>query len=401
MTHTDALKSFNLGADEVGSGEATGNRFIRLKIIPTVSLGITAFLIWIWFAALDEVALGNGKVIPPMRSQIIQSLEGGILEGIFVKEGDVVEAHQQLALLNGERFSASVGEAKEKVLALEASTSRLEAELTNREPAFSASVSANPELVGRELRLFKSRRRNLQVSAADLEMALALARKELRLTEPLVAKGAASATDVIRLQRQENELQSKLNTLWNQFSVDAHAEYNKNKSDLDQTRQILKGREDQLKRTSITSPVRGIVKNLDVTTIGGVILPGGTLMEVVPLENKLVIEARINPRDIAFIRPRLPAIVKITAYDSSIYGTIEGNVESISPDTLQDDVDKRLVYYRVNVRTGDSNLRGKDGRKYEIMPGMIASVEIKTGSKTVFEYLVKPLNKLGEALRER
>ena len=401
MSQSLSSGSLNDTLEAIGYGGAKVSRLERLRVIPIVAAGIAALLVWSWFGMLDEVAVGSGKVVPPMRSQIIQSLEGGILDGIFVKEGDIVEAHQKLAQLNRERFSASLGESQEKALALEASTARLEAEIAGREPQFSGAVRSRPDLVEREMSLFRSRRHTLDVSTADLEQALSLARKQLKLTEPLIAKGAASAIEVIRLQQQENELQTKLNALRNQFLTDANTDYNKNRADLDQTREVIKGRKDQLARTLLTSPVHGIVKNLVVTTIGGIIQPGGTLMEIVPLEKQLMIETQVNPRDIAFIRPGLPATVKITAYDPAIYGSFQGTVERISPDTLQDDVDKRQVYYRVDVRTKSSSLKTKDGKDHEIMPGMIATVEIKTGQKSVLDYLIKPLNKAREALRER
>ncbi len=338
--------SFDEIIDSTRPGKENLHWFERLRVIPVVSLGLSAFLVWAWFGVLDEVAVGSGKVTPLMRSQIIQSLEGGIVDGIFVSEGDIVEARQKLAELNQEHFSASLGEAQAKALSLEAATARLEAELVGSEPAFSEDVRKNPALVEREMSLFQARRHNLEVSNADLEKALALTRKELSLTEPLVARGAASTIEVIKLQRQETELQTKLNMLHNEFVIEANTDYTKNKAELDQTLEIIKGRKDQLARTLITSPVRGIVKNLEVTTIGGVIAPGGTLMEIVPLEDQLMIETRVNPRDIAFIRPGLPATVKISAYDPAVYGSLEGTVERISPDTLQDDVDKKLVLSR-------------------------------------------------------
>lgn len=401
MSSSPYSSSLDLADADVGQMARPVSLFERLPIIPIVSFGLGALLIWAWFAMLDEVAVGNGKVTPVMRAQIVQSLEGGIVDGIFVSEGDIVQARQKLAELNRERFAASLGEAQAKVLSLEASTARLAAELAGREPDFSETVRRNPALVAREMNLFQARRRNLEVSSADAQKALELTRRELTLTQPLVAKGAASAIEVIRLQRQENELQTKLNTLQNQFMIDANTDYTKNKADLDQTLEIIKGREDQLTRTLLTSPVRGIVKNLEVTTIGGVIPPGGTLMEIVPLEDQLMVETRISPRDIAFIRPGLPATVKITAYDPAIYGSLEGAVERISPDTLTDEVDKKQVYYRVDVRTKSSSLRTEEGKNFSIMPGMVATVEIKTGQKTVLDYLVKPLNKAREALRER
>lgn len=249
--------------------------------------------------------------------------------------------------------------------------------------------------------LYDSRRRNLDVNSASLREQLALVSRELTLTEPLVKLGAASDVEVIRLRRQVNELTGKLDSLRNQYVIEANSDYTKTMADLDIARQTLAGRQDQLNRTELTSPVRGVVKNLDITTIGGVVQPGGVLMEIVPIEEQLVIETRINPRDIAFIRPGLPTTVKITAYDPSIYGTLAGKVDRISPDTIQDEVRKDQVYYRVYVRTDHSSLRTKAGKLHPIMPGMVATVEIKTGAKTVLQYLMKPINKASEALRER
>ncbi|MPS70850.1 MAG: HlyD family type I secretion periplasmic adaptor subunit [Novosphingobium sp.] len=373
----------------------------RLRIVPILSIGILAFLVWSYFGVLDEVAVGPGKVTPPSRSQIVQSLEGGIVNGIFVHEGDIVSPRQKLATLDRARFSSMLGEAEAKARALEASAARLEAEINGGTPRFPQAVKDTPGLVAREMELMHSRRQNLAVATASMRQSLALTRRQLAMTEPLVELGAANQVEVIQLRRQENEIQAKLDSLRNQYVIDASADYAKARAELDQVIQVIGGRRDQLDRTTLHSPVRGIVKNLEVTTIGGVIQPGGSLMEIVPLEDQLLIEARVSPRDIAFIRPGQPATVKITAYDPSIYGTLPGTVDRISPDTLQDEVHRDQVYYRVYVRTHNSSLRTKDGREHAIMPGMVATVEIRTGRKTILQYLMKPINKAQEALRER
>lgn len=373
----------------------------RLRIIPILSAGILAFLVWSYFGVLDEVAVGPGKVTPPSRSQVIQSLEGGIVNGIFVHEGDIVRPRQKLATLDTARFSSQLGEAEAKARALEATAARLEAEINGGEPRFPQRVRDTPGLVAREMELMRSRRQNLSVATASLSQSLALTRRQLAMTEPLVELGAANQVEVIELRRQENEVQAKLDSLRNQYVIDASADYAKARAELDQVTQVVGGRRDQLDRTTLYSPVRGIVKNLEVTTIGGVIQPGGSMMEIVPLEKQLLIEAQISPRDIAFIRPGQAATVKITAYDPSIYGSLSGTVDRISPDTLQDEVHRDQVYYRVYVRTNRASLRAKNGRDYAIMPGMVATVEIRTGRKTVLQYLMKPINKAREAMRER
>lgn len=375
--------------------------WLRFGIIPLICGLVLAFLIWTAFARLDEVAVGPGKVTPTSKSQIIQSLEGGIVDSILVHEGDVVNPGQKLASLDRARFMSTVGETESKTLSLEAAAARLRAEVGGGAPQFSEEVRAVPSLVGREMALYAARHRNLEVNSASLREQLTLVRRELTLTEPLVKLGAASDVEVIRLRRQVNELTGKLDSLRNQYIIDANSEYTRTMADLDIARQTLAGRQDQLNRTELTSPVRGVVKNLEITTIGGVVQPGGVLMEIVPIEEQLLIETRISPRDVAFIRPGLSTTVKITAYDPSIYGTLAGIVDRISPDTIQDETRKDQVYYRVYVRTKHSSLRTKDGKLHAIMPGMVATVEIKTGAKTVLQYLMKPINKAGEALRER
>lgn len=401
-TSSTAFPSGNLVDGLRGEEESRWLRTVgRLRIIPILSVGILAFLVWSYFGVLDEVAVGPGKVTPPSRSQVIQSLEGGIVNGIFVHEGDIVRPREKLATLDTARFSSQLGEAEAKARTLEATAARLEAEISGGTPNFPQSVKDMPGLITREMELMRSRRQNLAVATASLSQSLALTRRQLSMTEPLVELGAANQVEIIQLRRQENEIQAKLDSLRNQYVIDASADYAKARAELDQVVQVVGGRRDQLDRTTLYSPVRGIVKNLEVTTIGGVIQPGGSMMEIVPLEKQLLIETRLSPRDIAFIRPGQPATVKITAYDPSIYGSLPGTVDRISPDTLQDEVHRDQVYYRVYVRTNRAALHGKNGKEYAIMPGMVATVEIKTGRKTVLQYLMKPINKAAEAMRER
>jgi adhesin transport system membrane fusion protein len=373
----------------------------RSRIIPIIACLIAALIVWAAIAKVDEVAVGSARVTPSSKSQLVQSLEGGIIEEIFVREGDLVQAGQKLAALDRARFMATVGEAQAKARSLEAAAARLKAEIEGGQPKFSQEVQQMPELVAREMELLRSRRQNLQENTASVEESLRLIRHEIALTEPLVELGAASDVELIRLKRQENELAAKLASVRSQYVIDANAEYAKTMAELEVVQQVMSGRRDQLERTVLSSPVRGIVKNLELTTIGGVVAPGGTLMEIVPVEDTLLIEARLSPRDIAFIRPGLPATVKVTAYDPSIYGTLDAVVDRISPDTLQDEVHRDQVYYRVYLHTRSSTLRTKDGKEHAIMPGMIATVDIRTGSKTILDYLLKPVNKAKEALRER
>ncbi|EOC1312231.1 HlyD family efflux transporter periplasmic adaptor subunit [Cronobacter turicensis] len=379
---------------------ARQGRFYSSVIWLTLT-ALVLFFVWAWFATLDEVTVGTGKITPSSRAQVIESLDGGIVNALMVHEGDVVERGQMLARLDPTRFQSNYGEAAARARALRASSERLRSELTGEPLNFSEESLREPALVARERQLYESRRRNLDETLENLQKTYNLVMAELRMTQPLVAKGAASEVEVIRLQRQAAELKGKMDDARNQFAVRAREEQVKNNADLDAQLQVMAGKADQLDRATLFSPVRGVVKDIQVTTVGGVLQPGGKLMEIVPLEDQLLVETRINPRDIAYIRPGLPATVKITAYDSSIYGDLKGEVEMVSPDTLQDEVKRDQFYYRVYVRTQSAELKNRNGKRFPILPGMVANVEIKTGQKTVLDYLIKPLNKVKEALRER
>ncbi|ELI8096474.1 HlyD family efflux transporter periplasmic adaptor subunit [Yersinia enterocolitica] len=370
-------------------------------IVWLMLVGMIVMFIWAYFAILDEVTVGTGKVTPSSRAQLIESLDGGIINELLVHEGAIINKGQILARLDPTRFQSNYGEAAARVRTLRASSERLRAELTGAALAFSADTLKEPELVARETQFYLSRWQNLNETVSNLQQSLKLVQQELRMTEPLVAKGAASQVEVIRLQRQISDLRGKIDEARNQYAVRAREEQVKNNADLDAQLQVVSGKQDQLTRTTLISPVRGIVKDIQVSTVGGVLQPGGKLMEIVPIEEQLLIETRINPRDIAYIRPGLPATVKITAYDSSIYGNLTGVVETVSPDTLQDEVKRDQFYYRIYVRTNRADLTNKAGKLFPILPGMVASVEIKTGQKTVLDYLIKPLNKVKESLRER
>ncbi|MGK9174686.1 HlyD family efflux transporter periplasmic adaptor subunit [Yokenella regensburgei] len=371
------------------------------SVIWLTLIAMVLFVAWAAWAILDEVTVGTGKITPSTHAQVIESLDGGIVSALMVKEGDIVERGQMLARLDPTRFQSNYGEAAARARTLRASSERLRSELTGEPLRFSAESLREPDLVARERQLYESRRRNLDETVANLQQALKLVNAELKMTQPLVARGAASDVEVIRLQRQASELKGKIDEARNQYAVRAREEQVKNNADLDAQLQVLAGKADQVDRATLSSPVRGIVKDIQVTTVGGVLQPGGKLMEIVPLEDQLLVETRINPRDIAYIRPGLPATVKVTAYDSSIYGDLKGTVEIVSPDTLQDEVRRDQFYYRVYVRTKSAELENKSGKRFPILPGMVANVEIKTGQKSVLDYLIKPLNKVNEALRER
>ncbi|MCS4305868.1 adhesin transport system membrane fusion protein [Rheinheimera pacifica] len=371
------------------------------RIISLSALVLLVLLVWAVFARLDEVSAGTGKVVPSAREQIIQSLEGGILTELTVREGAQVEAGQILARLDATRTESNLGESAARYRAALASAARLAAEVNETELIFPAELQDFPLLIAAETRLYQSRRRWLEQTQAGIEQSLKLVEQELLLTRSLQDSGAASNVEVLRLQRQQAELQLKLTELNTQYLVQAREELAKASAEADLQTSVLRGRSDTLSRLTHRSPVRGIVKDIAVTTIGGVIPPNGQLMQIVPVDDHLLIEARIAPRDIAFIHPGQQAMVKITAYDYAIYGGLAGEVVTISPDTLQDEVKPDVFYYRVYIRTEADFLQNKAGQHFAIVPGMIATVDIKTGNKTVMDYLLKPFNRAKEALRER
>ena len=366
-----------------------------------ICIGLLVLLAWAWLFKLEEVSTGTGKVVPSSKEQIIQSLEGGILTKLNVREGEVVQQGQVLAQLDPTRFASNVGESESLWRASKATAARLRAEVNGASLKFPAEVLKEPALVNEETALYHSRRSNLEESLAGLKQALTLVEQELKMTEPLVAKGAASEVEVLRLKRQATDLRNQMNDVRNQYLVKSREELAKANTDIETQSQVVKGKSDTLSRTVFKSPVRGIIKEIDVMTIGGVISQNGKLMTIVPLDEQLLVEARISPRDIAFIHPGQDALVKITAYDYSIYGGLKGKVSIISPDTLRDEVKQDQFYYRVYIRTDSGKLMNKAGKQFSITPGMVATVDIKTGEKTILDYLIKPFNKAQEALRER
>lgn len=383
-------------SDEIG---ATGSS----RVVLWISGFLLVFLVWAYWFEIDEVSSGTGKVIPISREQTIQSLEGGILAELNVAEGDIVEKDQVLAQLDPTRGESSVEETAAKYRAALASSIRLQAEVEGATALHFPDdlVTAHPELIASESALFRSRRASLAESQGGLQRSLDLVSRELHITESLLATGAASSVELLRLQRQSSELRLKIAEVRSEYMVRSREELAKANAEVESLSSVVRGRADSLTRLTLRSPVRGVVKDVEVTTIGGVVPPNGQAMVIVPLGDQLLVETRVSPRDIAFIHPGQEALVKITAYDYAIYGGLVGKVVTISPDTIRDEVKPEIVYYRVFVRTDSDALRNKAGKAFPIVPGMIATADIRTGGKTIWQYLIKPLNRAREALRER
>ncbi|MER2493140.1 HlyD family type I secretion periplasmic adaptor subunit [Catenovulum sediminis] len=426
------------------------------RVIYIVALFITTIIVWAAFAKLDEVTVGLGKVIPSQQVQVIQNLEGGILKEIFVKEGDVVEAGEKLISIDETRFLSEYREQEALAYSLRAEIIRLRTELESIQVEsglsnqyavqvkvlqFGDIMQTNPEVVSRQKALYNERIRNLENQVSILEQQVTqkkqqlaeleskidhaersynLVRKELDLTRPLANRGVVSEVELIKLERAANDVKGELesNRLLKpkiraeieeslnkrkevilKFRSEVQKELSKAETELSSLDEALVSSQDRLTRTSVYSPVKGTIKTININTIGGVIQPGMDLLEIVPMADSLLVEAKILPKDIAFLRPGLPAVIKLTAYDFAIYGGLKGTVEHISADTIQDE--KENSFYLIRVRTEDSYYDSKDN-PLPIIPGMTATVDVLTGKKTVLDYILKPIVRAKQnAMRER
>ncbi|EGJ4518803.1 HlyD family type I secretion periplasmic adaptor subunit [Escherichia coli] len=375
-------------------------------MITMLLIFLVILVIWAWNSSLEEVTRGQGSIIPSSREQIIQTLDAGILKSMEVKEGDIVEKGQVLLTLDDTRSSAILRESEAKVDNLEAIRARLKAEAYSAGLTFPEGLAA--DLVARETTVYNIRKEALESGINNLQKSKALLDREIAITRPIVAQGAMSAVELLRMERQSADIQSQINEKKNKYLTEASAELVKTEAELAQARENMAGRADPVERALIRAPLRGIVKNIRINTVGGVISAGQDIMEIVPLEDQLLVEAYISPRDVAYVRTGMPALVKLTAYDYAIYGGLDGVVTLVSPDTLHDQkrpsdlkLNQDEAFYRVLVTTQSSHLTDKNGKELPVIPGMIAGVDIKTGEKTVFQYLIKPITRMKQAMQER
>ena len=417
-------------------------RIVRLTIWGVIGFFVF-LLLWAHFAIIDAVTKGEGKAIPSSRIQKIQNLEGGIVAQIYAHEGQIVDAGAPLVRLDDTRFASNVGETEADRVAMELRVERLSAEVENRPLNITeAARKATPNQASNEESLYLSRRQQLSDEIGGLQQqllqrqqelrefgakqdqyrnSLSLLRQEIGMSEPLVQQGAVSPVEVLRLKRSEvetrgmldgttlaipraqaaiNEVQRKIDETRGKFRSEALTQLNEARTNLSKAQATSKGLEDRVSRTMVTSPVRGIVKQMLVNTVGGVIQPGSDIAEVVPLDDTLLVEAKIRPQDIAFLHPGQEAMIKFSAYDYTIYGGLKGRLEQIGADTVMDE-EKKNTFYVIKLRTDRSHL-GTDDKPLLIIPGMVASVDIITGKKSILSYLLKPIIKSrAEAMHER
>lgn len=438
-----SARATTLSPTELRVDVMRGPRIAAVVTLLTLVALIGGSVFWMHLAELDEVTPGVGKVIPSRQVQVVQNLEGGIASEILVKEGQEVSAGDILMRIDATSAGANFREVEEMFLGLQASIARLQAESEGREPTFPPElVRTRPDLVRLETNLFRARKtefeslvsvlqqqrtqkqqevEELQAKLRAAQEGYALVKKEHDMTAPLVRQGIVSQVELLRLERQVTELQSQIaSALANipkaragiaevdqrirerrdNFRSEALKEMNERSSKMASAQENMAGKKDRVERTDVRSPVKGIVKQLHVNTVGGVIQPGKDIVSIVPIEDSLLVEAQINPRDVAFLHPGQKAKVKLTAYDFTIYGGLEAEVDQISADTIVDQ--KGNSFYLIRVRTLQTELRDAKGQILPIIPGMVAQVDIMTGKRTVLDYLTKPFIKARyTALRER
>ena len=412
-------------------------------ILVMIAAFFVMFFLWANFAELDERTRGQGKVIPSSEIQKLQSLEGGIVDEFMVREGDNVKAGQVLMRLRDIQAASDLGANRKKYLGLLAKVERLKAEAEGLDrPSFADEVMQGaPDSVKEEMKAFTADMVNLrsqtvvleqqltqkqqevsglETRVRDLQQSVALARKQRNITAPLVERGSAPKLELLQLDRDiqntqtdlnsaqasltqaqsaVNEAQARIAELKSSSQAQAQTDLSSTMIEMNSVKETLSGLEDRKVRTEIRSPVDGTIKDIMVNTVGGVVKPGEDLIEIVPRNDQLIIEASVKPRDIAFLHPGQKVMIKLTAYDFSIYGGLKGELIDISADTLTNQ--KGETFYRIRVRTNETSLKRK-GEVLQIIPGMVATVDILTGKKTVMEYIMKPLIKtVDNAMHER
>jgi len=375
-------------------------------VIYLMLTALVVAVVWAAFSQVDMITRTDSRVIPVGREQVIASLEGGILRELKVREGEAVTAGQPLALLDPTRVEAQQNEGRLKRLALIATAVRLQAEATSRPLAFPKELDAVPQVTQSETDSFNARKRALNEAVASNQSNQRLLEREMGMSQAMAAKGLMSDVEVMRLRRQVNDLNLMTQERINRFRQDASAELVRVQTELTLLGEQQVVRDDILKRTVLLSPVRGLVKNIRINTLGGVVAGGAAVMEIVPVDDQVLVELRIKPADIGFIKIGQPVEIKLSAYDYAVYGSLRGKVETLSPDALGDADRNQAVtgsentWYRALVRADPSTLKA-GGKPLRVLPGMTGTAEIRTGRRSVLSFLLRPMLKAQEAFTER
>jgi membrane fusion protein, adhesin transport system len=366
-------------------------------------LGIVAMILWAAWAEIDQITRAPGQIIASGRTQLVQAAEGGVLKKLLVKEGDAVTKGQLLGVLQRTRAQAAVNDSAAKVAALRITLARLSAEVYGQPLQFPPALLEYREYIQNQSALYNQRRLALNEELSALTNSLKLANEELAMNQPLLQAGDVSRADVLRLQRQASDIQSQITNKRNKYLQDAQAEMSKAREELSSQSEALADRSQLLGNTELIAPADGIIKNIKISTLGGVLRPSEELLQIVPTGGHLIVEAKLKPAEVAFIRVGLPATIKLDAYDYSIFGSMRGFVSYISPDTLSEDTKQgELIYYRVQIKITDREFKATAEQAIELRPGLTALVEIKTGTRSVLTYLTKPISKtLSQSMYER
>ena len=363
-------------------------------------IGLVVFTFWATWFEIDQTVRAQGQVIPSGRTQIIQSADGGVLSKILVTEGQTVTQGQLLAVLERDRSNASFEASREKAVAIAAALERAQAEANGRAPVFAPEAK---RFGATQRALYVQRKRSLDEELASLGEALAMAREELRMNNALLKTGDISRLEVMRAERQVSELAGRLNAARNKYLQEARLEAAKQAEELSTVQFQLEERQSILGHTELFSPVAGVVKQLKINTVGGVLRAGDELMQISPTQGEQVIEVKINPADIGQLKLDLPVAIKLDAFDYSSFGTLQGKLSHISSDTLTEQATngQSSTYYRAQVRF-DAPIVNPKLARVAIKPGMTATVDVRTGYRSILEYLAKPVFKaFGGALHER
>ncbi|MRR59253.1 MAG: HlyD family efflux transporter periplasmic adaptor subunit [Deltaproteobacteria bacterium] len=382
--------------------EVPSSRGARLTLWVAM-LGVTAMLIWAGFSEIDQVTSATGQVIASSRTQVVQTADGGVLRELRVKEGDLVRSGQLLATLEKTRVQAAVADSRAKVAALRITLARLNAEVFGKPLSFAPELHAYPEYIENQRNLFNKRKKSIDEDIAALQQVRSAVAEELRMNKLLEESRDVSRSDILRLQRQVAEIDAQITGKRNKFFQDSQAEMTKAQEDLKTQLETFNDRNQLLEQTNLFAPAAGVVKNIKVTTLGGVVRPGDVVLEILPTGKNLIVEAKVYPSNIAFVSVGREAKVKLDAYDSSIFGGFKGVVTYVSPDTLTEETPRGpMPYYRVHVTIGEKEFSGKAAQQVEVRAGMTAQVDVVDMKRTVLSYVVNPVTKMfSQAMRAR
>jgi len=381
------------------------------RLILLLSACLAAFIAWAGYFEIDQTVHTSGQVILSARTQLVQTADGGVLKELTVQEGDTVTSGQLLAVLEKERVQASLEETRSRIMSLKAALLRAKAEVQFAAPQFGPEFKSYPEFVSAQQGLYMQRKRSLDEELRTMQDALAMAMQEKRMNDNLLKSGDVSELDVLRAKRQVTEIEGRIATTKNKYLQDTRTELTRIEDELSSQNQKLNSAENLLSHTDIMAPMDGVVKTLKIHTLGGVLRPGDELMQIAPVGDALLLEAKVPPSDIGQLVKGQVVLITLDAYDYSIYGNLKGELIDISPDTLSDNNaqgslvntpnGQPSVYYKVNIRIA----KDQDNPKVNVMeikPGMTAGIDIRTGTRNLLTYLLKPVIKtLGTSLNER